>query len=161
MAVGACWGSEWLKERSEIELLEKTPFLNKDYVESQKQSHKRREAFWIDFPLRRKSNMAPISSRFVVVWPVSVLTLCSSSSLPLVLCLWNPTIFLSQDLCIRYFSSLEFFSSDFHMMGLRTCYPRTWLLSILNILNWRSLRKWPKQEGRSDLPSSWLPWNRS
>lgn len=45
-------------------------------------------------------------------------------------------------------------------MGFRTHYPKTQHLGILNILNRRSLRKQPKQEGRSDnTPRPHLPRN--
>ena len=44
-------------------------------------------------------------------------------------------------------------------MGYRTCYPEIHHLSILNVLNWRSLRK-QKQGGHSGLSRQLLPWNR-
>ena len=37
------------------------------------------------------------------------------------------------------------------LMGFRTLYPQTRHLGRMNSLSWRSLRKWQKQEGVSDL----------
>lgn len=45
----------------------------------------------------------------------------------------------------------------FHLVGFRTCYPKQWKLGMLNILNWRTLRKGQKQEGHFDLPPSSSP----
>lgn len=38
------------------------------------------------------------------------------------------------------------------MMGFRTQHPEICQLDISNVLSWRNLRKWHKQEGHSDLP---------
>lgn len=38
------------------------------------------------------------------------------------------------------------------VMGFRTSYPQIWHLGPKTVLSQRSLRKWQKQEGLSDLP---------
>lgn len=40
------------------------------------------------------------------------------------------------------------------VMGLRTRYPQIWHLGLKTVLSRRSLRKWQKQEGLSNLPPS-------
>ena len=40
------------------------------------------------------------------------------------------------------------------VMGFRTSYPQIWHLGPKTVLSQRSLKKWQKQEGHSDLPTS-------
>lgn len=45
----------------------------------------------------------------------------------------------------------------FDMVGFRTQHPEIYQLGISNVLSWRNLRKWYKQEGHSDLPPPVFP----
>lgn len=47
--------------------------------------------------------------------------------------------------------------SNLSVMGFRTHYPKIWHHGILNILSWRSLRKWQKQESHSHSPTTPSP----